>query len=391
MSELYLVHEDGRVQVYSRSAEGGWLMTRMPPHQIGKIRIEMCHGPKGWHIKEDNVKIVSTRPLAEQDPKQPPLGPWRGSEKTRPGDAWHGNWTLRDSKPDSPPLNPVRPVVTPFLSVHCNYDEASCARVDVVFHNRPIVDKQLEEIFTTLKEAVEDMARRPEMTMIMQVSLQDACVPSMRHVQRLIKFSNQIGDLLFLIGRGNAIVLKPSGFFGSALVSIIRMIQAAAPPPWPETIVPTIQEAEVFLTKLRPKIPEKAPKHERPQTRLPSGAIQTSSSVDSMPTTAVSPTDSTSTSPISAPYHPSAGSRTPCSKDDEENHCVGSSHVPYTSHLGLLSRVDRDDDEEKLDLSAKNTKLEIAVGTPIAGSPGARNEQNWWNCILCSSAGNCGR
>lgn len=388
MSELYLVHEDGRVQVYSRSAEGRWLMTRMPPHQIGKICIEMCHGPKGWQVKEDNVKIVSTRPLAEQDPKQPPLGPWRGSEKEKPGGAWHGNWTLRDSKPDSPPLNPVKPVVTPFLSVHCNYDEASCARVDVVFHNKPIVDKQLEEIFTTLKAAVEDMAKRPEMTMIMHVSLQDACVPSMRHVHRLIKFSNQIGDLLFLIGRGNAIVLKPSGFFGSALVGIIRMIQAAAPPPWPETIVPTSEEAEAFLKKLRPRHPEKDSKQERPETKLPSAAMHNSSSVDSLPKTALSPTDSTSMSPISAPYHPSCGSRTPCSKGDEENDGGGPPPAPYASRMGVLSRVDRNDDEEELDLSAKNTKLEPAI---IAGSPGARNEANWWNCILCSSAGNCGR
>lgn len=163
------------------------------------------------------------------------------------------------------------------------------------------------------------------------------------------------------------------------------MIQAAAPPPWPEAVVPTSEEAEAFLAKLRPGIPETASKHQSSGIKLPAAAMHKSPSIPTLQNTPVSPTDSTSMSPISAPCFPSRGSTPPGSNGAEGNENASSSPVPYTSHMGLLSREEHDEDE--LDVSAKNTKLESA----LAGSPGARVDTNWWNCVFCSSAGHCGR
>jgi len=250
MATLYLIHQTGgQVLTFTPQSEGHtWQMTRMPPQQLSKVHIIMCFGEHGWQIKEGGAKIAADMPLTEQDPKQPPLGTWRSVTS---GHAWTGTWILQDSKPESAPLPVWEPIVTPSISLQCRMEEASLVRVDLSLRSQPLTDQLVEEVFKAMRLGVQELAKRPDMTMVFSLHLQDAPIPSMRHVKRLLALSHEIGDLLFLVARGSAMVLHPHGFLGRGMVSIVRFIQAAAAAPWPETIVPSIQEADAFLEGLR--------------------------------------------------------------------------------------------------------------------------------------------
>eukprot|EP00933_Yihiella_yeosuensis_P044674 TRINITY_DN3993_c0_g1_i1.p1 TRINITY_DN3993_c0_g1~~TRINITY_DN3993_c0_g1_i1.p1 ORF type:complete len:439 (-),score=77.58 TRINITY_DN3993_c0_g1_i1:180-1496(-) len=262
LTKLFLVHnESQRIHVYSQVRAGEWQMTRIPQIQAGKsAKILMTRGSNGWQITEGNVKIVSRTPLSKQDCLYPPLGLWKSVDREKRGGAWHGEWTLCDSRPEVPPLKLPRSLDTSFLSLSCRLLEetrtAQMVMVNIDFHRSRIEDQQLEDVFAAMKEVIEDMAARPEVSLQMRVSLEDMPIPSMRHVKRLISFAGEVGDLLFLLGRGNAIVFKSSGFWGGALVNVIRLLQAASPPPWPEVIVSSKEEADAFLEEIRAACPK---------------------------------------------------------------------------------------------------------------------------------------
>eukprot|EP00439_Symbiodinium_sp_Y106_P018677 s7263_g2.t1 len=249
MATLYLIHQTGgQVLTFTPQSEGHtWQMTRMPPQQLSKVHIIMCFGEHGWQIKEGGAKIAADMPLTEQDPKQPPLGTWRSVTS---GHAWTGTWILQDSKPESAPLPVWEPIVTPSISLQCRMEEASLVRVDLSLRSQPLTDQLVEEVFKAMRLGVQELAKRPDMTMVFSLHLQDAPIPSMRHVKRLLALSHEIGDLLFLVARGSAMVLHPHGFLGRGMVSIVRFIQAAAAAPWPD-LVPTslarVQAATMFL------------------------------------------------------------------------------------------------------------------------------------------------
>merc|ERR1712113_1177369 len=73
----------------------------------------------------------------------------------------------------------------------------------------------------------------------------------MRHVKRLLTWSNGDGsELLFLTVRGFVTVLKPKGLTGIAQTQVLSFIQKVAPALWPEKVVPSAEEATVFLESL---------------------------------------------------------------------------------------------------------------------------------------------
>ncbi|CAJ1389730.1 unnamed protein product [Effrenium voratum] len=245
-STLYLVHQKGGQVLIFTQRNGTWRMTRMPPQQLAKVHIIMSYGHHGWTIKEGGVKIQSQLPLADQDPLFPPLGTWHGSR------AFAGDWTLQEEKPQLPPLPRMEPIDTGSATMRVVEEDSGLVRVDFGLHSQPLTDQVVEELMETMREGIREMARRPDATMLFTFTLQGAAIPAMRHVKRLISLSHEIGELLFLVARGSAMILRPQGFLGSAMVAIVRFVQTAAAAPWPETIVPTMEEAEAFLLTLRP-------------------------------------------------------------------------------------------------------------------------------------------
>merc|ERR1712196_472844 len=96
---------------------------------------------------------------------------------------------------------------------------------------------------------------------MMRTDAQDASMPTYKQVRKFLDWIQMNGPELFLVGRGSAIILRPTSILGHTLVGLIRMVQKMLPPPWPEVIVSTSDEAEAFLEEhSRPYIrPASAP------------------------------------------------------------------------------------------------------------------------------------
>jgi len=250
MSTLYLVHQkDGQVMIFTGLGDHTWQMTRLPSQQLAKVRMIMSFGRHGWQIKEGGVKIQASMPLAEQDPECPPLGAWHGIAS---GIAWAGDWVLQVEAPQLPPLELPPSICKKSFSLDAVALEDHVVRVDLTIHREPLTDEDVELCFGAMQRGVQEFAKRPEKTLLLSFSLQDASIPAMRHVKRLVALSHDMGHLLLLVARGSAIILRPHGFLGTAMVAIVRFVQNHAAAPWPETIVPSMVEAEAFLLAQRP-------------------------------------------------------------------------------------------------------------------------------------------
>eukprot|EP00434_Breviolum_minutum_P008352 symbB.v1.2.007371.t1/scaffold449.1/size202926/1 len=241
MSTLYLVHQkDGQVMIFTGLGDHTWQMTRLPSQQLAKVRMIMSFGRHGWQIKEGGVKIQASMPLAEQDPECPPLGAWHGIAS---GIAWAGDWVLQVEAPQLPPLELPPSICKKSFSLDAVALEDHVVRVDLTIHREPLTDEDVELCFGAMQRGVQEFAKRPEKTLLLSFSLQDASIPAMRHVKRLVALSHDMGHLLLLVARGSAIILRPHGFLGTAMVAIVRFVQNHAAAPWPETIVPSMVEA----------------------------------------------------------------------------------------------------------------------------------------------------
>mmetsp|Transcript_51070 Transcript_51070/g.145794 ORF Transcript_51070/g.145794 Transcript_51070/m.145794 type:complete len:424 (-) Transcript_51070:159-1430(-) len=255
MHDLYFIRRsDEAVWVYSACGEGRWRRSRMAPCQTSKVRHMLLRGPKGWMVQDQSPgkhaggsciavpsASASTAEAAQGSGSLPPLGLWRSADSKC-------EFTLSDRCPECPPIESPMLLEASFATLRFA-ERGSSSRLEVRFANKSITDERLELVFTKARELLLNLARRPDMTLLVLWDLRDAGVPGMRHVRKFMAFAKEMGDLLDLFVRGNAIVLKPTGLAGSAMVSIIRMLQRILQAAWPECIVPTIEEADRFLVQ----------------------------------------------------------------------------------------------------------------------------------------------
>jgi len=248
MDQLFLTKKRNlEVTVYSLTGNNTWKMVRMPERCLEKVHITMAFESGGWQVKDGGkVTLVPRTPKAEQSCDTPPLGDWQEVAGKKE------EFSLSQLPPSN--IDPVPSQMMELPFIHIDYrEESAVAKVSFIFQPAPIVDEVLEELLEKFKTIILNLSQRPEMTLIMKVSLQQAATPAIRHAKRLIAFSQALGPSLFLIGRGLAVILKPRGLLGHALLNIVKMIQRAAPAPWPECIVPTEHQADEFLAALVPK------------------------------------------------------------------------------------------------------------------------------------------
>jgi len=123
---------------------------------------------------------------------------------------------------------------------------------DIKFFNRPVTDGCLDKLLVWGRSLLLELGRRPEMTVMIISNLTEASVPASRHVMRFLAWAKETDELMNLLFRGHAIILNPSGLVSQALVSVIKTIQRILQAAWPETIVPTREEADSFLSQHQP-------------------------------------------------------------------------------------------------------------------------------------------
>lgn len=257
MPNLYLIRRsDEAVWVYSRCGPGKWQLSRMATSQSSKVKLVLLRGPKGWMVQDQSpgkmggsscyavpVGGAGTNPqsgtLADGSP---PLGLWQSPDGKC-------EYTLSDSYPRHSPLQSPIVLQEPFVTVTIT-ETASKSRLDVKFANQSITDDGLDRLFSKLGDVLVNLARRPDTTMVITCDLREASVPGMRHVRKFMAFAKDKGDIMDLFIRGNAMILKPTGFVGNAIVNVVKMLQRVLQAAWPETIVPGEEEATRFLETL---------------------------------------------------------------------------------------------------------------------------------------------
>mmetsp|Transcript_82537 Transcript_82537/g.250305 ORF Transcript_82537/g.250305 Transcript_82537/m.250305 type:complete len:369 (+) Transcript_82537:96-1202(+) len=255
MRTLYLVGIHWKVVfTFSATSEGTWRFSRLSPFQRAKdlekfvivYRREEQSGT--WVIQDQTAgakgEVVGKPGDIEdgQDPTRPPLGSWT---------VWHGSFTLTNRKPVCKSLEQdcPFPIEVPFASIHYSED-GSIARLEVKMHSEPIGDEVLEQVLQKFRTVVVNLAQRPEAVLFIRADARNSAVPALHHVRRFLSFVQQHGTEFVLIGRGTAIVLRPRGILGHALLSVLRFVQRFFPSPWPESTVSTMEEAEEFLVRL---------------------------------------------------------------------------------------------------------------------------------------------
>jgi len=259
MQDLYLIRRsDESVWVYSPCGQNRWQLSRLSAVQLTKVKHVLCHGPKGWSVQDQSpgkhggssclIVPAGGQGVTPQSgtlaDSTPPMGLWRSSDGKC-------EYTLSDSFPHCPPLELPFVVEEPFITVRF-LEASSVSRLEIKFTNKALTDDGMERVFAKLTDMLLNLAKRPETSMYIVCDLRDAAVPGMRHVRRFMAFAHERGDIMDLFIRGNAIILKPSGFVGSALVHIIKMLQKVLQAAWPETIAPNEEEGNKFLAQLSP-------------------------------------------------------------------------------------------------------------------------------------------
>jgi len=157
--------------------------------------------------------------------------------------------TLTDREPEH--FDAVDPgmLSSPFADITVA-DLGDVVRVEAALTRTPATDATFEALLAKFKEMLLMLVRRPRVILMVQLSMQDAAVPAMRHVKQFINF---VGDNAFatdLLIRGVVVVLKPQGMSGYALQNIVKMVLRVLPPPWQTAILPTPQDSAAFLDRV---------------------------------------------------------------------------------------------------------------------------------------------
>lgn len=251
-STVYLIDNTNKsVFTYTAEGDGTWRFTRLSPCQRTNNAFVFFYRTsdeqeRGWVLQDQtpgaHMKIIGTprMTMSQQDTSHLPLGPWQ---------VWGYNFLLTECMPDYPPLSdlPLNFEV-PFGSMRFTED-GTVAKLEVTMTNIPITDDALEEAINQLRIILQNLARRPQMVLLILVDARDSAVPAVRHIKRYLAFIQECGVEFVLVGRGCAIILRPQGVLGSTLLAIYKMVARLMPSPWEETIVSTIEDAESFLEK----------------------------------------------------------------------------------------------------------------------------------------------
>jgi len=228
-------------------------MIRIPPKQERKVIFMLRRGTHGWGVEDVSPGAKLATPMLLPDaPKEmqseatPPLGSWTatGTNKLE--------FELMDVLP-CPPKALILPVLleTSFVTLHYS-EEGNVGLLILTAHKPAIKDSDVDAFMKCMKELMLNVAARPEMVVLLQLVLQDAAVPTMRHIRRLIAYvTHDIGECLFLCCRGNAIVIKPLSLVAKGVIRVVKMIEKMLPAPWPDCIVSDTAAAEAFLREIR--------------------------------------------------------------------------------------------------------------------------------------------
>eukprot|EP00927_Polykrikos_kofoidii_P033871 TRINITY_DN28712_c0_g1_i1.p1 TRINITY_DN28712_c0_g1~~TRINITY_DN28712_c0_g1_i1.p1 ORF type:complete len:429 (+),score=43.30 TRINITY_DN28712_c0_g1_i1:207-1493(+) len=249
---LYMQDQiDRNVFVYTPAGDGTWRFSRLSACQISRNNFMLVYTPpldsrsNGWALHDRSVTagvskdaiIGCPRTNVPQDPRGPPLGAWI---------VWGIAFILTDQVPTHPPPSEPFQVEVPFAKF--SYSErGAAARLDITLKKTPIEDDCFEDMLRQLQKVLRNLASRPHMALFIRSDAQDCAVPAVRHIKRYLAFIQENGTEFVLAGRGHAIVVKPQTLLGTTVVGIVKMIQRVIPPPWPETIVPSFEDAEAFL------------------------------------------------------------------------------------------------------------------------------------------------
>mmetsp|Transcript_64622 Transcript_64622/g.171074 ORF Transcript_64622/g.171074 Transcript_64622/m.171074 type:complete len:368 (-) Transcript_64622:93-1196(-) len=251
---LYLQRKLDRViHIFAPWGDGGWRMIRIPPKQERKVIFMLRRGKHGWGVEDVSPGAKLATPMLLPDaPKEmqseatPPLGPWTatGTNKLE--------FELMDILP-CPPKALILPVLLETSFVTLDYsEEDNVGLLILTAHKSAIKDSDVDAVMKCMKELMLNVAARPEMVVLLQLVLQDAAVPTMRHIRRLIAYvTHDIGECLFLCCRGNAMVIKPQSLVAKSVIRVVRMVEKMLPAPWPDCIVSDAAAARAFLHDIR--------------------------------------------------------------------------------------------------------------------------------------------
>mmetsp|Transcript_38573 Transcript_38573/g.98519 ORF Transcript_38573/g.98519 Transcript_38573/m.98519 type:complete len:337 (-) Transcript_38573:223-1233(-) len=252
MSDLFLVQHLADLSVdvswlLRPAADGTWDSCRRPQGHRKQAKHTLRYGPDGWVLMDDTSGTILYRPAvgASQEKERPPLGPWRSVPV---GKASEEECTLTDVEPIGEKMNP-NALQAPFADFVIS-DIDDVVTIEVTLKKTPITEPEFQTLLEQFRPMLVEMGKRPRVVLKFALSMNGAPAPSMRIVKQYMKFAGEHTPLIDLETRGFAVVLKPEGFVGYAVLKIVKMVISVFQPPWELAIVPTMEEGRAFIDKV---------------------------------------------------------------------------------------------------------------------------------------------
>jgi len=252
-AKLYFIGSDSSVWTYSPTGDWSWQFSRLSACQRARNTFVLKYGKRGvdecWVLLDQSPGAkgaVIGHPLPAEfgadNRRHPPFGRWR---------IWNEIFSLVDRPPEEPGSVDNLPLrfEAPF-GVITYTEQGRVARIELIMRSGAVTDEGLEQVLGKIAWVLRNLAKRPSMALFIRSDVREASVPAVRHIRRFLAFMQEMGPEFVLTGRGSAIVVRASGFLGSTLLSLIRMVQRMLPPPWPESLVTSMEDAEAFLAEL---------------------------------------------------------------------------------------------------------------------------------------------
>mmetsp|Transcript_135759 Transcript_135759/g.338657 ORF Transcript_135759/g.338657 Transcript_135759/m.338657 type:complete len:376 (+) Transcript_135759:186-1313(+) len=250
MSDLYLRrHPTNAVLLLRPNADGTWDSCKRPQVERKK-KNTLRYGPDGWVLYDTSGQsgTVQYRPAdgVSQERSRPPLGAWYRQSSGKEG---REECTLTDVEPTYVKFEDPNMLQAPFIDISVA-DGGDVVRIEAALKRTPATDAAFEALLHKFKEVVLALVQRPRTILMLQLSLQDCAVPSMRHVKQFMSFVSEMTWANAMVVRGCAVILKPQGYSGYALQNIVKMVLRLLPPPWQTRILPTVAEGRAFLDQI---------------------------------------------------------------------------------------------------------------------------------------------
>ncbi|CAJ1410435.1 unnamed protein product [Effrenium voratum] len=156
---------------------------------------------------------------------------------------WGCPFFLTEQVPKRQPLGPFTFQV-PFMEMSYR-EEEQVGHLEFLVKEAPIEDDALDQLLEELRRVLVNLARRPEMVLLLRTDARRASsMPAMRHVRKFLSFiQKEVGTECVLVGRGSAIVLVPSTLLGRAVLRLVQFVQRMLPAPYPQAIVANLAPA----------------------------------------------------------------------------------------------------------------------------------------------------